>query len=167
MKIRVNESLYCEIVSVDGATFSGHSRYVAISGKEGELGIAPGHAPLITHIPPGHVRFFDLAGDEQVFYIEGGFLEVQPDGVTILADTVVRADHLNEAMAREAKAHAEAILRHGPGNFEYPRAAHELVQAMAKLQVIRRVNGSHPGHDAVANQRRHSRILGKHHRRHP
>lgn len=105
------KSLTLDIVSAEQTIFSGEAAMVIVTGKMGELGIMPGHSPLLTSVKPGQLRIKTLEGTEELFYISGGMLEVQPYVVTIMADTVVRAEELDEAAALEAQEKAEGALK--------------------------------------------------------
>ena len=129
-------TVHCDIVSAEKAIFSGLVEMVVAHGSLGDLGIAPGHAPLLTELKPGPVRVTTQAGEEQIFYVSGGFLEVQPRTVTVLADTAVRADDMDEAAAIEAQKAAEAALANQHGEFDYGRAAALLAEAAAQVRTI-------------------------------
>ena len=129
-------SVHCDIVSAEDQIFSGLVEMVIATGSEGDLGIAPGHTPLLTRLKPGPVRIIRQGGEEEVFYVSGGFLEVQPNLVTVLADTAMRAEDMDEAAAEEAKRAAEAANRSKSREFEYSRAAVELAEAAARLRTI-------------------------------
>lgn len=129
-------TVHCDIVSAEKAIFSGLVEMVVAHGALGDLGIAPGHAPLLTELTPGPVRVTTQAGEEQIFYVSGGFLEVQPSTVTILADTAVRADDMDEAAAIEAQKAAEDALTNKHGEFDYGRAAAQLAEAAAQVRTI-------------------------------
>lgn len=129
-------NIHVDIVSAEAHIFSGVAERVVATGTLGELGILPRHSPLLTSLKPGQVRVVKHEGEEEVFYISGGILEVQPSMVTILADTVVRAADLDEAAALEAKEQAERILKDRKTDFDYAKASGELAQAMAQLQAI-------------------------------
>lgn len=103
-------SLTLDIVSVEETIFSGQVSLLVVTGTMGELGIMPGHCPLLTTIKPGKVRFKTLDGEESLFYISGGILEVQPHVATIMADTVIRAQDLDDAVAEEAQQKAREAL---------------------------------------------------------
>ena len=103
-------TIRCDIVSAEAEIFHGEAEMVVATGEQGELGIAPRHAPLITRLKPGYVRVTLVGGEQQEFYISGGILEVQPQVVTILTDTAIRAADLDEAKAKAAKDEAERIL---------------------------------------------------------
>ena len=132
-------TIRCEIVSAEAEIFRGTATLVVASGDEGELGIAPRHAPLITRLKPGQVRVIDETGEEQFFYVSGGILEVQPQVVTVLADTAIRAKDLDEAAAQRAKEQAERQLVNRTDAVEIAQAQAELAQAIAQLQAIERL----------------------------
>jgi F-type H+-transporting ATPase subunit epsilon len=128
-----------DVVSAEASIFSGQAKFVALPGEAGELGILPRHTPLITRIRPGAVRIERPDGSEELVFVAGGILEVQPGAVTVLADTAVRAHDLDEAAALEAKQRAEALMENRQGDFEYATASAELAEAMAQLQTIQRL----------------------------
>jgi F-type H+-transporting ATPase subunit epsilon len=109
------------------------------TGSEGELGVNYGHAPLLTSLIPGPVRILTQDGEEQVYYVSGGFLEVQPGVVTILADTAIRAHDVDEAAAEEARREAEHALSNQTGDFDYGRASAQLAEAAAQLATLRKM----------------------------
>jgi len=125
-----------DIVSAESKVYSSDVAFVAVTGAQGELGIYPGHTALITQIKPGQVHAQLLDDEEVFFYISGGVIEVQPDAVTILADTAARADDLDEAAANAAKEHAERILADQQSGVEYSTALTELAEAAAQLRAI-------------------------------
>jgi len=129
-------TMHCDIVSAEKEIFSGRVTMVIVSGTIGELGIMPGHAPLLTGINPGPVRLKFDNGEEQVFFASGGFLEVQPGTVTVLADTALRADDLDEAAAQQAKEHAERSLQDRAADFDFSLAAAQLAEASARLRTL-------------------------------
>ena len=129
-------TVHCDIVSAEKAIFSGLVELVVAHGSLGDLGIAHGHAPLLTELKPGPVRVLTQSGEEQIFYVPGGFLEVQASTVTVLADTAVRAHDIDEAAAVEAQKAAEAALANQHGEFDYGRAAAQLAEAAAQLRTI-------------------------------
>ena len=135
-------TIRCDIVSAEADIFHGPATLVVASGEMGELGIAPRHAPLITRLKPGYVRVVAEGGEEQLFYISGGILEVQPQVVTVLADTAVRAKDLDEVAALRAKEHAERHLADRTDAIEIAQAQAELAQALAQLQAIERLRKS-------------------------
>ena len=132
-------TVHCDIVSAERQLFSGLVEIVVASGVEGDLGIMPGHAPLLTRLKPGPVRVKKQNGEEEVFYVSGGFLEVQPHKITVLADTALRAGDLDEATALEAQKHAEQAMADKQGEFEYSRAATQLAEAAAQLRTIQAI----------------------------
>jgi len=125
-----------DIVSAEQEIFHGNVSMVIATGEMGELGIAPRHAPLITRLKPGQVRLKLENGDEQFFYVSGGILEVQPQVVTVLADTAMRAADLDEAAARKAKDDAERALANRSTAIEIADAQNQLAQAIAQLQAL-------------------------------
>jgi F-type H+-transporting ATPase subunit epsilon len=129
-------TMHCDIVSAEEEIFSGVVTMVSVTGTMGELGIMPGHAPLLTGIRPGPVRLKFDNGDEQVFFASGGFLEVQPGVVTLLADTAVRAEDLDEAAAADAAKAAERALQERTGAVEFSVAAAQLSEAMARQRTV-------------------------------
>ncbi len=132
-------TIRCDIVSAEAEIFHGQATMVVATGEEGELGIVPRHAPLITRLKPGQVRVIAEDGDEQSFYVSGGILEVQPQVVTVLTDTAIRAKDLDEASARRAKDEAERVLANRTDAVEVAQAQVELAQAIAQLQTIERL----------------------------
>ncbi|MBS0516414.1 MAG: F0F1 ATP synthase subunit epsilon [Proteobacteria bacterium] len=132
-------TIRCDIVSAEAEIFHGDATLVVATGEEGELGIAPRHAPLITRLKPGQVRVTAASGEEQFFYVSGGILEVQPQVVTVLTDTAVRAKDLDEAAARKAKDEAERALANRTDAVEIAQAQAELAQALAQLAAIERL----------------------------
>ena len=130
-----------EIVSAERALFSGDCEMVFAPGVMGELGILPRHTPLITRLKPGEVRAKLEGGEEESFYVSGGMLEIQPYVVTVLSDTGVRADDLDEAAALEAQQEAERMLSEGKSEIDQARVRAELAQAAAQLAAIKRLRG--------------------------
>jgi F-type H+-transporting ATPase subunit epsilon len=128
-----------DVVSAEESIFSGAVSFVALPGEAGELGILPGHTPLITRIRPGSVRVELPNGEEELIFVAGGFLEVQPYGVTVLADTAIRGRDLDEAKAEAARQRAEEALSSRSAEIDYARAQAELAEAMAQLQALRRL----------------------------
>jgi F-type H+-transporting ATPase subunit epsilon len=129
--------LQLNIVSAEAEIFTGKAQRLYATGLIGELEVTPGHAPLLTGLLPGPVRIKDAEGKEDVVYVTGGILEVQPYVVTILADTVVRARDFNEAEAVKAKQQAERMLKDNQAGVDYARARAELVRAAGLLRAIR------------------------------
>lgn len=129
------ETLQVEIVSAEQQIFSGQAKMVIVTGEEGDLGIMPGHVQLLTSVKPGQVRLVAPDGTESYYYISGGFLEVQPTVVTVLADTILRAEEVDEERALQAKEQAEKILTTSKRLDDYTAALIELSKAMAQLRV--------------------------------
>ena len=135
-------TIRCDIVSAEAEIFHGEATMVVATGEMGELGIAPRHAPLITRLKPGQVRLTLAIGEEQVFYVSGGILEVQPQVVTVLTDTAIRGGDLDEAAVLKAKDEAERILA-GRGEAEdLAQAQRRLVETQAQLQALARLKQS-------------------------
>ena len=134
-----NMTVHCDIVSAEGEIFSGLVEMVIAHGSLGDLGIALGHAPLITELKPGPIRLIKQGGDAEVFYISGGYLEVQPNMVMVLADTVQRAADLDEASAQEAVKAAEKALNEKGADFDYGSAAARLAEAAAQLRTVQQI----------------------------
>lgn len=129
-------TVHCDIVSAEQEIFSGTVQSLVAAGDYGDLGIMPGHAPLLTTLQPGPVRVVKENGDEEFIFVSGGFLEVQPHRVTVLANTAIRARDLDEEAALKAKQHAQELLANQKTDVDYSRAAKELVEAMARLRTI-------------------------------
>jgi F-type H+-transporting ATPase subunit epsilon len=132
-------TIRCDIVSAEAEIFHGDVQMVVATGEIGELGIAPRHAPLITRLKPGYVRVTLANGEQQEFYISGGILEVQPQVVSVLADTAIRAADLDEAKAKAAKDEAERILAGRGEAQDLAEAQQQLMQATAQLQALERL----------------------------
>lgn len=132
-------TIHCDIVSAEEEIFSGLVESLVATGEMGELGVNYGHAPLLSSLVPGPVRVTLQNGDEQVYYVSGGYLEVQPGVVSILADTAMRADDVDEAAAEEARREAEQALANQSGDFDYGRASSRLAEAAAQLATIRKM----------------------------
>ena len=134
------KTLHVDIVSAEQSIYSGEASMVIAPGEAGELGILPEHIPLLTRIKPGTVRIQPAAGgEEEVIYVSGGMMEVQPDSVTVLADTSVRAHDLDEAKAMEAERLAKEALANRTGSMEIAKAQAELAEAVAQLAAIRKL----------------------------
>ena len=132
-------TIHCDIVSAEEAIFSGLVEMLVATGDIGELGVSYGHAPLLTSLKPGPVRIVKQGGEEEVYYVSGGFLEVQPGVVSILADTALRADDVDEAAAEDARKEAEHALANQSGDFDYGRASSQLAEAAAQLATLRKM----------------------------
>ena len=129
-------TVHCDIVSAEEELFSGLVEMVIAHGHMGDIGVLPGHAPLLSTIKPGPVRVIVQGGKEEVFYISGGFIEVQPNMVKVLADTAIRADDLDEADAMEAKKAAEKAIQAKSSDMDYTTASARLAEAAAQLRTI-------------------------------
>ncbi len=132
-------TIHCDIVSAEEAIFSGLVQMVVANGTLGDLGVEYGHAPLLTALDPGPVRLKMPGGEEQIFYVSGGFLEVQPGVVSILADTALRAGDLDEAAALEAQKAAREALVDNEADIDYGRATAQLAAAVAQLRTIQQI----------------------------
>jgi len=132
-------TLRLDIVSAEKKIFSGEAEMVFVTGEMGELGIAPGHSQLLTNLQPGYVRALLPAKKEEVFYISGGMLEVQPYIVSVLADTAMRADDIDEAAAHLAEEHARNALAGKVSAMDVARATAELAEAAAQIRAIQRL----------------------------
>jgi F-type H+-transporting ATPase subunit epsilon len=130
--------LQVDIVSAEHEIFSGEAESVIVTGEMGELGIFPGHTALLTPLKPGEICL-QHNNKEEIYYVSGGTMEVQPHLVTILADTVARADELDEVAAKAAKDRAENAMRDSKEQMNYAAAAIELAQALAQLRAIDRI----------------------------
>ncbi|MFA6036560.1 MAG: F0F1 ATP synthase subunit epsilon [Legionellales bacterium] len=139
----MSKMIQVDIVSAEKALFSGKAESIVATAIEGEVGILPNHAPLLAELKPGEVRV-NLGNDKiEIFYISGGMLEVQPDSVTILADTAERAKDLDEAKALQAQQRAEQILQEKHTDFDYAKARSELAMAAAQLRAIQKLRDRH------------------------
>ena len=132
-------TIHVDIVSAEGQIFSGEATVLYVPGSQGELGIHPRHAPLLTTLTAGEVRVQVEGQQEESFYVGGGALEVQPHLVTVLADTAARARDLDEAAALEAKQRAEDAVRGGKDKLDIAQAQSELLRAVAQLRAIERL----------------------------
>ncbi len=133
-------TLHVDIVSAEASLFSGTAEFVAVPGEMGELGIYPQHAPLLTRIKPGAVRIKKAdSAEEELIYVSSGILEVQPFIVTILSDTAIRGQDLDEAKAMEAKRAAEEGMKNRSSAMDYAKAQAELAQAVAQLAAIQKL----------------------------
>jgi F-type H+-transporting ATPase subunit epsilon len=140
---KVAITVHVDVVSAEEQIFSGLAEFVVLPGEVGELGILPGHMPLMTRIKPGAVRL-KLQGqaEEELIFVAGGILEVQPGLVTVLADTAIRGHDLDEVKASEAKRKAEEALADRSAELDYARAQSELAEAVAQLAAIQRLRKS-------------------------
>ena len=134
-------TIHVDIVSAEGEIYSGDASMVFAPALMGELGVAPRHAPLLTSLKPGEVRVEDADGKEHFFYITGGMLEIQPHLVTVLADTALRGDQLDEAAALAAQQAAEAALEGAAGETDLGRAQAELAEARARYRAAQKLKG--------------------------
>jgi F-type H+-transporting ATPase subunit epsilon len=132
-------TVFCSIVSAEREIFAGQVEMVVASGTIGELGILPGHTPLLSGVKPGPVRLILEGGREEIFFASGGFIEVQPTSITILADTAIRADDLDEAAALEAKKKAELELSDQRSDIDFARVTADLQEQAAMLRTIQKV----------------------------
>ena len=133
-------TIHVSVVSAEEEIFDGEAEFVALPGETGELGIYPLHTPLITRIRQGAVRIkVPQQGEEELVFVAGGLLEVQPDEVTVLAETAIRGRDLDEAKANEARKQAEEALRNRGGKIDYAKAQSELSEAVAQIQAISRL----------------------------
>lgn len=133
-------TIHVSVVSAEEEIFDGEAEFVALPGESGELGIYPMHTPLITRIRPGTVRIkLPDRSQEELVFVAGGLLEVQPDEVTVLAETAIRGQDLDEAKAAEAKRQAEEAMSNRDSKIDYAKAQAELAAAVAQLQAITRM----------------------------
>jgi F-type H+-transporting ATPase subunit epsilon len=131
-------TLHVDVVSAEEQIFSGEAKFVALPGESGELGILPKHTPLITRIKPGAVRIELVDGNEEFVFVAGGILEVQPNRVTVLADTAIRGKDLDEAKAVEAKKAAEESLRNAKDKLDQAAIQSELAIQAAQIAALRK-----------------------------
>ncbi|GAB3464676.1 F0F1 ATP synthase subunit epsilon [Massilia terrae] len=133
-------TIHVDVVSAEDLIFSGEAEFVALPGEAGELGIYPKHTPLITRVKPGAVRIkVPARNDEEFVFVAGGILEVQPNRVTVLADTAIRGADLDEAKAQEAKKRAEELMQNKDAAIDYAKAQSELAAAIAQLAAIQKL----------------------------
>ena len=132
----MSASVKCDIVSADESLFSGSVSMIIATGSLGEMGITPGHAPLLSDLNPGPVRLLKDGGEEEIYYLSGGYIEVQPTSVSILADKAVRAGDIDEAAANEALKLAEQTITNQSGEIDYSKAAAQLAEATAQLRTV-------------------------------
>ena len=137
-------TIHVDVVSAEESIFSGLAEFVALPGEAGELGILPGHTPLLTRIKAGAVRLkVPHQTEEELIFVAGGLLDVQPNLVTVLADTAIRGKDLDEAKALEAKKHAEEAMANRSSELDYARAQAELAEAIAQLAAIQKLRRKH------------------------
>src|ERR1700681_363566 len=135
-------TIHVDVVSAEESIYSGDAEFVVLPGVMGELGVYPKHTPLVTQIKPGVVRIkVPGQAEEQIVFVQGGFLEIQPDVVTVLSDTAIRAKDLDEAKALEAKRAAEEAMQNKTSKAEIAAAEGEVAGAIAQLAAIRRLRG--------------------------
>ena len=132
-------TLHVDIVSAEAEIFSGTATMVYAPAEMGEVGIAPRHAPLLSRLKPGEVRVQTQEGEELSFFVSGGMLEIQPHVVTVLSDTAIRADDLDEAQALEAKERAEKMLADKSADIDYAKAQAELAESIAQLAALKKL----------------------------
>jgi len=138
-------TIQVDVVSAEELIFSGLAELVIVPGESGELGIYPRHTPLLTRIKPGSVRLkLPNQAEDTLIYVSGGMLEVQPNVVTILADTAIRGGDLDEARALEAKRAAEETMKNRTSDIDYAAAQAELAEAIAQLHAIQKLRHKHP-----------------------
>ena len=131
-------TVFCSIVSAEEEIFSGQVEMVVATGTIGELGILPGHTPLLTGVRPGPVRLLLEGGEEEIYFASGGYLEVQPTSIQILADTALRADDLDESAAQEAQRKAEQELADQKADLDFARVMADLQEQAAMLRTIQK-----------------------------
>lgn len=131
-------TVHCDIVSAEQEIFSGAIELLVAASVEGDVGINYGHAPLLTALKPGPVRVKKLDGEEEIFYVSGGYLEVQPHVVTVLADTALRAGDMDEAAAEAAMKEAEQAIQSSEG-LDYSKAAAQLAESAAQLRTLQAI----------------------------
>jgi len=127
-----------DVVSAEASIFSGEAKFVALPGEAGELGILPGHVPLITRIKPGAVRIEKADGGEEFVFVAGGILEVQPRHITVLSDTAIRGKDLDEAKANEARKQAEEAVKNAQSDIDLAKATSELAVMAAQIAALRK-----------------------------
>ena len=133
-------TMQVDVVSAEELIYSGVAEFVAAPAEMGEVGVYARHAPMLTRLKPGSVRVkVANSSDEEIVYVSGGLIEIQPHMITVLADTAIRSKDLDEAKANETKRRAEEAMRNQASKLDYARAQAELAQAIAQLQVIERI----------------------------
>ncbi|MCU0926216.1 MAG: F0F1 ATP synthase subunit epsilon [Hydrogenophaga sp.] len=131
-------TIHVDVVSAEASIFSGEAKFVALPGEAGELGILPGHIPLITRIKPGAVRIEKADGGEEFVFVAGGILEVQPNCITVLSDTAIRGKDLDEAKASDARKHAEEAVKNAKSDIDLAKATSELAVMAAQIAALRK-----------------------------
>ena len=131
-------TIHVDVVSAEESIFSGEAKFVALPGEAGELGILPGHIPLITRIKPGAVRIEKADGGEEFVFVAGGILEVQPNCITVLSDTAIRGHDLDEAKASEARKVAEEAVKNAKSDLDLAKATSELAVMAAQIAALRK-----------------------------
>ncbi len=139
-------TLHVDVVSAEASIFSGEAKFVVLPGEAGELGILPGHTPLISRIRPGTLKIVRADDGEENVFVAGGILEVQPNGVTVLADTAIRAADLDEAKAEAARQKAEDALRNARDKADIAVVEAELAMLTAQAAAARRLRGGRSSH---------------------
>lgn len=132
-------TVHVDIVSAEAEIFSGIAKMVFAPAVMGEVGILPRHAPLLTRLRPGEVRVVKPDNEEELFYVSGGMLEIQPHSITVLSDTALRAHDIDEAAALAAKARAEQAMHDRKGDVDYAQAERELAEAIAQIRAVQAV----------------------------
>jgi F-type H+-transporting ATPase subunit epsilon len=130
-------TIHVDVVSAEESIFSGEAKFVALPGEAGELGILPGHIPLITRIKPGAVRIEKADGGEEFVFVAGGILEVQPNCITVLSDTAIRGKDLDEAKASDARKQAEEAVKNAKSDIDLAKATSELAVMAAQIAALR------------------------------
>lgn len=131
-------TIHVDVVSAEASIFSGEAKFVALPGEAGELGILPGHIPLITRIRPGAVRIEKADGGEEFVFVAGGILEVQPNCITVLSDTAIRGKDLDEAKASDARKQAEEAVKNARSDIDLAKATSELAVMAAQIAALRK-----------------------------
>jgi len=131
-------TIHVDVVSAEASIFSGEAKFVALPGEAGELGILPGHIPLITRIKPGAVRIEKADGGEEFVFVAGGILEVQPHCITVLSDTAIRGHDLDEAKASDARRQAEEAVKNAKSDIDLAKATSELAVMAAQIAALRK-----------------------------
>ncbi len=132
-------SIQCDVVSAEKSIFSGPLEMIVVTAALGDMGIAPGHAPLLTQLHPGPIRLIHKGGKQEIFYVSGGMMEVQPRLVTLLADTAIRAEDINEAAAEKAREQALSDLKEQKERIDYTAAISHLTEAAAQIRALQQI----------------------------